>query len=114
MLPEDRCNIMKMEFNDKSWDQLGQAKRSIIIDLYQRGPDCAKFLARRLKSPLRDVMDLLDILEKEGWLQRIKGTFLFKRGFKRPKHMNHTYYELSRPAQLFMRRWMREKGEKFL
>ncbi len=114
MVPEDRCTVMKTEFNDKAWNRLGQGKKAVVVDLYVRGPDCAKFLARRLKSPLREVMDLLDQLEKEGWLQRIKGTFLYKKGFKRPKHMNHTYYELSRPAQLFLRKRMRKKGEKSL
>ncbi len=112
MLGEDRCNIMmKKDLNDKSWEALEQGKKAIILDLYQAGPDCAKFLSRRLKMPLREVMDSLDSLEKSGWLQRVRGTFLFKKGFKRPKHMNHTYYGLSRPSQLFLRNMVRKKGE---
>ncbi len=112
MLSKSYCIIMKKDFNDKSWEALEQGKKAIVMDLYNGGPDCAKFLSRRLKMPLGETMDLLNGLEDAGWLQRIKGTFLFKRGFKRPKHMNHTYYELSRPATLFLRGKMRKKGAK--
>ena len=38
-----------------------------------------------------------------GFLERVKGRFLKKKGLRRPKHMNHTYYELSREARLHLR-----------
>ncbi len=82
----------------KAWETLGQNDRAIIRDLSENGPDCAKFLSRRHSIPPRETMDILAVLDKDGWLERVKGTFLFKRGFRKPKHMNHTYYRLTRMA----------------
>ncbi len=87
----------------KDWHELNQASRAVILDLRKNGPDCAKFLSRRLKTDLATCMDLLASLETGGWLQRVKGTFLFKRGFRRPKHMNHTYYEITKKGERHLR-----------
>ncbi len=85
------------------WNQLTRDQQRIVLDIRKNGPDCAKFLCRRNKMDQGAVMELLKGLEAQGWLSRVKGTFLFKRGFKRPKHMNHTYYDLSRSAEITLR-----------
>ena len=82
----------------------------LLLDIERSGPDCAKFISRRLNRPLKEIMDELRALEGLGWLERVRGTFLMKRGFKRPKHMNHTYYGLSRKAELYLREQRRLKG----
>ncbi len=87
----------------KDWDKLDSIEQTLVRDIKENGADCAKFISRRHGLELRAVMDMLNELEKAGWLQRVKGTFLFKRGFRKPKHMNHTYYSLTRPATLFLR-----------
>ena len=73
-------------------------------DLYALAPDCAKFLSRRLGLDLEDTMKRLKTLENLGFLKRVKGRFLKKKGLRHPKHMNHTYYELTREARLYLRR----------
>ncbi len=92
----------------KKWDQLTTAEQQALVDIRKNGPDCAKFLSRRIRMDLGSTMELLTGLEKDGWLQRVQGTFLFKRGFKRPKHMNHTYYELTKPAEKQLRQLARK------
>lgn len=89
----------------KLYKELSEFEQAVVYDIYERGPDCAKFISRRYSENLRDTMDILHKLEKDGWLERVKGTFLSKRVFKKPKHMNHTYYSLSRPAELTLRKF---------
>jgi len=89
--------------NMKAWETLGGREQKIVLDIRNNGPDCAKFISRRHGMQLRDTMDMLSALHRDGWLERVKGTFLFKRGFKKPKHMNHTYYSVTRQAQRFLR-----------
>ena len=90
------------------WEELHGKYRRIILDIRDNGPDCAKFLSRRLKIDLATCMELLCLLEQSGWLRRVRGTFLFKKGFRRPKHMNHTYYELTKDAEKTLRRLARK------
>ena len=85
------------------WKDLDIESKMIILELKKNGPDCAKFLSRRLKLDPATCMELLSTLESVDWLQRIKGTFLFKKGFRRPKHMNHTYYEITKNAEKTLR-----------
>ncbi len=92
----------------EKWDQLTTTEHRAIIDIKENGPDCAKFLSRRIKTDLACTMKLLANLEKKGWLQRVQGTFLFKKGFKRPKHMNHTYYQLTKQAEKELRQLARK------
>jgi len=87
----------------KAWTELAPKEQEALLDIRENGPDCAKFLSRRIKMDLGATMKLLGSLEKSGWLKRVQGTFLFKRGFKRPKHMNHTYYELTKQAEKELR-----------
>ncbi len=93
----------------KKWDELTSRERQTVLDLWENGPDCAKFLSRRIGMDLGDTMELLACLEKTGWLKRVHGTFLFKRGFKKPKHMNHTYYQLAKQAEKELR-FLARKG----
>ncbi|WP_456431314.1 DUF2250 domain-containing protein [Thermosulfuriphilus sp.] len=82
---------------------LSPEEKTIVFDLQENGPDCAKFISRRLRLDLSRTMVLLKGLEEAGILERVKGTFLKKKGFYRPKHMNHTYYKLTRPTKLYLR-----------
>ena len=85
------------------WKSLSPDGQKILTDLYANGADCAKFLARRHGKELGEMMNLLKELEKDGWISRVKGTFLSKRTFVKPKHMNHTYYTITRKTKLLLR-----------
>ncbi len=91
------------------FDRLTEDERALVEEIWREGPDCAKFLSRRLRLPLDYTMDRLSDLCGKGWLSRVKGTFLFKRGFRRPKHMNHTYYQLTRKGEIFLREKKRRR-----
>ncbi|NPA95659.1 MAG: DUF2250 domain-containing protein [Thermodesulfobacteria bacterium] len=93
----------------RQWKELDPKEQEALLDIRKNGPDCAKFLSRRIKMDLGETMKLLSNLEKAGWLKRVQGTFLFKRGFKKPKHMNHTYYELTRNGEKELR-FLARKG----
>jgi len=86
------------------WQSLSLTERAILEHLYNHGPNCAKFIARKLTLDLKDVMDLLKTLQKQGWIQRVEGRFLKPKGWRKTKHMNHTYYTLTREAKLLLRR----------
>lgn len=91
----------------KAWILLSSEEKKLLLDIKKNGPECAKFLARRYSFSLERTMDLLKHLKREGWLRRVQGTFLEKKGLKKPKHMNHTYYEISRPSDILMRKLTR-------
>ncbi|WP_457756221.1 DUF2250 domain-containing protein [Thermodesulfatator indicus] len=91
------------------WNILDEKDWKILKDLYAHAPDCAKFLSRRLRFELGDTMERLRKLENLGFLERIEGRFLKKKGLKRPKHMNHTYYELTRSCRLYLRKGLFKK-----
>ncbi len=87
----------------KEWENLANSYRQVILDLWHNGPDCAKFLSRRIGMDMAECMTILSELENMGWTERVKGTFLFKRGFRRPKHMNHTYYSITKQTEKMLR-----------
>ena len=91
-------------------DDLDELKAKLLTDIFENGPDCAKFISRRHRISLRKAMDELAEMERLGWLERVKGTFLMKKGLRRPKHMNHTYYDLSRRAELYLRKNRRKES----
>ncbi len=91
------------------WNNLSKKEQQAVLDIWENGPDCAKFLSRRVNLELGQTMKMLSNLEKSGWLKRVQGTFLFKRGMKKPKHMNHTYYQLSKMAEKELR-FLARKG----
>ncbi|ACR79228.1 MULTISPECIES: DUF2250 domain-containing protein [Kosmotoga] len=91
------------------WEILEEEDWKILKDLYSTAPDCAKFLSRRLRLDLGETMRRLRTLESKGFLERVEGRFLKKKGLRKPKHMNHTYYELTRPARLYLRKILFEE-----
>jgi predicted transcriptional regulator len=93
------------ELND--WGSLSREEKDIMLDIKRNGPDCAKFLSRKNKMPLEMAMNTLKKLESEAWLKRVRGTFLEKKGMRRPKHMNHTYFDISRTGNILMRKLLR-------
>ncbi|GEM_PF-1311457 len=93
------------------WTALSGLEQEILMDLREKGPDCAKFLSRRFSVHPSEMMNLLNNLKERAWIERVKGTFLHKKGLKRPKHMNHTYFQLSRPGELEIRRCLRSGRE---
>ncbi|QJA05606.1 DUF2250 domain-containing protein [Thermosulfurimonas marina] len=94
------------------WGLLEEEDWRILRDLYALAPDCAKFLSRRLGLDLAETMRRLRRLEALGFLERVQGRFLKKKGLRKAKHMNHTYYELSRPARIFLRGALFEERRK--
>jgi len=86
-----------------NWDVLEEKDFIILQYLYNIEADCAKFISRKLKISLEETMQRLKHLEKLGFLERVRGTFLKRKDLHKPKHMNHTYYELTRKAHLYMR-----------
>ncbi len=92
------------------WGILEEEDWRILKDLYALAPDCAKFLSRRLRLDLEETRRRLRRLESLGFLERVQGRFLKKKGLRRPKHMNHTYYELAREARLYLRTLLFEEG----
>ncbi len=83
------------------WKKLEHKDWEILKDLYENGSDCAKFISRRFKWDLKETAERLKKLEKEGFLKRIEGRFAVIRG--KLKHMNHTYYEVTREVRLYFR-----------
>ncbi len=83
------------------WKTLDSIDLKIIIDLYKYGADCAKFISRRFRLDQKEVMNRLKRLEKLGFLKRVEGRFALIRG--KYKHMNHTYYKVTRAVKLYLR-----------
>jgi predicted transcriptional regulator len=91
---------------DKSklpWEKLDKKDLIILEDLYKYGADCAKFIARRFRWDLGETSERLKRLEKEGFLKRLEGRFALIRG--KLKHMNHTYYEITKEVKLYFRKF---------
>ncbi len=86
-------------------DSLTQPERDILFRIYKHGPDCAKFISRQLKLELAEAMQILRLLQQKGWLERVEGRFLKPKGWRHAKHMNHTYYDLTRKAKLALRKY---------
>jgi predicted transcriptional regulator len=84
------------------WEKLEKRDWEILKDLYQDGADCAKFISRRFKWDLKETMERLKKLESMGFLKRVEGRFATIRG--KFKHMNHTYYEVTREVKLYFRK----------
>ena len=91
-----------MSKNTLPWEKLDKKDWEILKDLYKDGPDCAKFISRRFRWDLKETMERLKKLESKGFLKRVEGKFATIRG--KLKHMNHTYYELTREVKLYFRK----------
>lgn len=81
---------------------LSSKERQILTDLFYHEPDCAKFIARRLRVDLKEVMDGLKFLENLGLIVRVSQTFV-KKG-DRLKHRNHTYYEITKECRKILKK----------
>ncbi|SFR10514.1 DUF2250 domain-containing protein [Desulfoscipio geothermicus] len=92
-----------------NWDILEELDFKLLEYLYNIEADCAKFISRKLKINLGETMQRLKHLEKLGFLERVKGTFLKRKDLYKPKHMNHTYYKLVNKARLVLKHKHRER-----
>ncbi|MGC9109963.1 MAG: DUF2250 domain-containing protein [Caldimicrobium sp.] len=102
-----------MEKNESSFQirlsLLSLKEWQILKDLFFHEPDCAKFMARRMKYDLKEVFEGLKLLENLGIIERVSATFV-KKG-KKYKHRNHTYYELKREWRKFLKKYLVERDE---
>ncbi|MGH2331489.1 DUF2250 domain-containing protein [Thermoanaerobacter mathranii] len=78
---------------------------TILAYLKKLGPEYAKFLARHLGLSLEESRKRLQSLEKRGLIKRVERRIVkyYHRQRKSVKHRNHTYYELTREGELFLR-----------
>jgi len=78
---------------------------TILTYLKKLGPEYAKLLAIRLGLSLEESRKRLQSLEERGLIKRVKRRIVkyYHRRRKSVKHRNHTYYELSREGELFLR-----------
>ncbi len=86
-----------------SIEGLSSVEKEVLFHVLHVGADCAKFIARELHLELDDIMKLLQELRQKGFLKRVEGRFLKPKGWRKVKHMNHTYYTLTRKAKLMLR-----------
>lgn len=76
---------------------------SILKDLFYHEPDCAKFIARRIRYDLKEVFEGLKLLENLKIIERVSKT-LIRKG-KNLKHRNHTYYEIKKEWRKFLKNY---------
>lgn len=69
------------------------------------GPEYAIQLAKNLNLEVEQARDRLETLNEKDLLTRVQGTMLesYHRQEGWDKHMNHTYYRLSRQGELYLR-----------
>ncbi|MBM7623182.1 DUF2250 domain-containing protein [Sporohalobacter salinus] len=69
------------------------------------GPEYAAMLSTKMKLDIEKTRRRLDILLDKKLLERVQGTMLdnYHRKKDWTKHMNHTYYKLSRKGKLYLR-----------
>jgi predicted transcriptional regulator len=70
------------------------------------GPEYAWRLSINLGISEAEARQRLEVLEAKGLLERVEGTLLdnYHRERDWSKHMNHTYYRLSREGSLYLRK----------
>ncbi len=86
-----------------------------ILEFIQSvGPEYTWNLAINLKMEVVEARNRLEILLEKGLLKRVEGTMLesYHRQEGWDKHMNHTYYKLSRKGKLFLRDLQRTNLQK--
>ncbi|ADQ07247.1 DUF2250 domain-containing protein [Caldicellulosiruptor changbaiensis] len=78
---------------------------TILAYLKKLGPEYAKLLAIRLGLSLEETRKRLQSLEERGLIKRVERRIVkyYHRRRKSVKHRNHTYYELTREGELFLR-----------
>ncbi|MFZ5649863.1 MAG: DUF2250 domain-containing protein [Bacillota bacterium] len=90
---------------------LDGADLAILRFIEYAGPEYAWRLGINIGIGTKEARDRLQTLLEKGLLEKVQGTML--EGYHREKdwvkHMNHTYYRLSRKGRLFLRQ-IRRKG----
>lgn len=78
---------------------------TILTYLKKLGPEYAKLLSIRLGLSLEESRNRLQSLEERGLIKRVERRIVkyYHRRRKSVKHRNHTYYELTREGELFLR-----------
>ncbi len=77
-----------------------------ILQFIQKvGPEYPWGLAKNQNLDVKQAREKLEILLKKGFLERVEGTMLesYHRQEGWDKHMNHTYYRLSRKGKHYLR-----------
>ena len=83
-----------------------------IMKLIERvGPEYSIQMAKTLNIPIQKVRNRLKSLTQKGFLKRVQGTMLesYHRQEGWDKHMNHTYYQLSRKGKLYLRKMRKDE-----
>jgi len=77
----------------------------ILKYIQSMGPEYAIQLAKNLNLEVKQARDRLETLNEKDLLTRVQGTMLesYHRQEGWDKHMNHTYYRLSRQGELYLR-----------
>lgn len=77
----------------------------ILEYIHSLGPEYTLNLARNLNADIPEIRKRVEILLGKGLLTRVEGTMLenYHRQEGWDKHMNHTYYDLSREGKLYLR-----------
>jgi len=111
-LTEKLEDLVKMKKDEPSFqirlNLLSVKEWHILKDLFFHEPDCAKFIARRIKYDLKEVFEGLKLLENLEIIERVSATFV-KKGNKY-KHRNHTYYELKREWRKILKNYFSGEG----
>ncbi len=92
-----------------SLNLLSQRELVILKDLLFNEPDCAKFIARRIRYDLKEVFEGLKLLENLEIIERVSATFV-KKG-RIVKHRNHTYYEIKKDWKKFLKNYFFERSD---
>ncbi|MFZ5643078.1 MAG: DUF2250 domain-containing protein [Bacillota bacterium] len=91
---------------------LDETDMDILKFIEYAGPEYAWRLGINVGIDTREARERIEKLLEKGLLEKVQGTML--EGYHREKdwvkHMNHTYYRLSRKAKLFLRE-LRRKSE---
>src|SRR6056297_3097064 len=77
----------------------------ILKYIHAWGPEYILMLAQKLQTGVPEIRDRVETLIQKGLLKRVQGTMLesYHRQEGWDKHMNHTYYNLSRKGELYLR-----------
>lgn len=81
----------------------------ILKDLFFHEPDCAKFIARRIRYDLKEVLDGLKLLENLKIIERVTIP-LMEKG-RKIKHYNYGYYEIKKEWRQFLKNIFLEGAE---
>lgn len=87
-------------------ERLEPIDEKILYYIHKSGPVFFMKLAKRLNEDAEMIRDRIKGLQERDFLERVTGTMVNYRVNKRgkvTKHRNHTYYNLTRKARLYIR-----------